>query len=154
MNINEKPELKNDTLRGLDIYNEFIEILKGIDGLELDTTQKMSIAWLIEREIKKSPEKWSSEIVEIENKIKELGEKSGKVGITQFLSREIKEKYMDDLKKEVLSEIDDDRKKALNAMIKMVAWQLERLKKREEANEATSFGGISIDRIPDWFPKE
>lgn len=79
---------------------------------------------------------------------------SGKVGATQFLSRIISEKFLEVLEKEIVSETKEETKKSLEEMAKLVNFQLDNLKEREDKKEATSFDGVSIELTPKWFPKE
>ena len=89
-----------------------------------------------------------------QDEISKRNETSGKIGVSQFLSRQISEKYLEVLEKEIMTETNEETKKSLEEMVKLVSAQLDNLKEREEKNEATSFGGISISRVPSWLPKE
>lgn len=154
MNKFEQPEQKNEIQQRVDAYHEIITVLGEVKDLELETTKKTSLAWLIEHYAKQDPEKWRQKTEAVARKIKELNEKNGEIGVTQFLSREISVEYISELKTMIASETNEDEKKAQQTMVRLTEWLLETLKKRESENEATSFGGVSLDHIPTWFPRE
>lgn len=135
-------------------YKELIKICNNVEGMEIKTTQKTSLAWLIEELSKENPVQWQQKTRELRDEITKRNEISGEVGVSQFLSRLISEKYLEVLEKEIIIEADEEKKRSREEMVKLVNSQLDNLKKREEKNEATSFGGVSIRRTPEWFPKE
>lgn len=144
----------NETDKKVYSYNELIKTCNKVDGIRLETTQKTSLAWMIEEYSKGDPIRWQQEIRELRDEIIKRNETSGKVGVSQFLSRQISEKYLEVLEKEIMIEKDEERKNGLENMVKMVNYQLDKLKECEDKNVATSFGGVSIKRIPAWLPKE
>lgn len=147
-------ETINDAEKKLYSYKELIGICSRVEGLEIGTTQKTSLAWLVEELSKENLVQWQQNIREVRDEVAKRKEASGEVGVSQFLSRLISEKYLALLEQEIMTETDEERKKSLEEMVKLVNSQLDNLKERENKNEATSFGGVSIKRTPEWFPKE
>lgn len=144
----------NETDKKLYSYGELINICNKVEGMKLGTTQKTSLAWMVEEFAKDNTVQWQQKIRELRDEISKRNETSGKIGVSQFLSRQISEKYLEVLEKEIMTETNEETKKSLEEMVKLVSVQLDNLKEREEKNEATSFGGISISRVPSWLPKE
>lgn len=145
--------MKNEVEEKIYAYNELIKICHNVEGMKIRTTQKTSLAWLVEEFSKDHPVQWQQKIREVRDEISKRNEASGKVGVSQYLSRLISEKYIEVLGKEIINEIDEEIKRSLGEMIKLVNWQLDNLKERERNNEATSFGGISYELVPHWIPK-
>ncbi len=144
----------NETDKKLYAYNELIKICDKVEGMKIGTTQKTSLAWLIEEFSKDNPIQWQQKIREFRDEVMKRNEVSGKIGASQFLSRIISEKFLEVLEKEIVSETNEEIKKSLEEMAKLVNFQLDNLKEREDKKEATSFGGVSIELTPEWFPKE
>lgn len=144
----------NETDKKLYSYDELIKTCNKVEDMKLGTTQKTSLAWIIDQFSKDNSVQWQQKMREFRDEIVKLNEISGKVGVSHFLSRQISEKYLEVLEKEIMVEADEETKRSLEEMVKLVNSQLDNLKEREEKNEATSFGGVSIKRIPTWFPKE
>lgn len=147
----EKP---SETEKKLYSYQELIGVCNKVEGMIIRTTQKTSLAWLVEELSKENPVQWQQKIREIRDEIVKRNAISGKVGVSQFLLRLISEKYLGVLEKEIMIEKDEEAKRSLEEMVKLVNFHLNDLNEREEKNEATSFGGVSIEFTPEWFPKE
>jgi len=144
----------NETDKKLYSYGELIKICDEVKGMKLGTTQRTSLAWLVEEFSKDNPVQWQQKVREFRDEVVKLNEISGKVGVSHFLSRQISEKYLEVLEKEIMTEASEETKRSMEEMVKLVSSQLDNLKEREEKNEATSFGGVSISRVPAWLPKE
>jgi predicted flavoprotein YhiN len=143
----------NEADKKLFAFNELLKVCNNVEDMRLGTTQKTSLAWLVEELFKENPVQWQQQAREIRDEITKLNESSGKIGVSQFLSRQISEKYLAVLEQEIMKEMNEERKRSLEEMTKMVSSQLNNLKERESKNEATSFGGVSFSRVPVWFPK-
>lgn len=144
----------NKTDKKLYSYGELIKTCNKVEGMKLGTTQRTSLAWLVEEFSKDNPVQWQQKIREFRDEVARLNETSGKVGVSHFLSRQISERYLAILEKEIMAEENEETKRSLEEMVKLVNSQLDNLKEREEKNEATSFGGVSVKRIPAWLPNE
>lgn len=146
--------MKNEVEEKIYAYNELIKICHNVEGMKIRKTQKTSLAWLVEEFSKDHPVQWQQKIREVRDEISKRNEASGKVGVSQFLLRLISEKYLEVLEKEIMIEKDEEAKRSLEEMVKLVNFHLNDLNEREEKNEATSFGGVSIEFTPEWFPRE
>lgn len=147
----EKP---SETEKKLYSYQELIRACDKVEGMIIRTTQKTSLAWLVEEFSKENPIQWQQKIREVRDEIVKRNAMSGKVGVSQFLLRLISEKYSEVLEKEIMLEKDEEARKSLEEMVKLVNFHLNDLKECEEKNEATSFGGVSIEFLPEWISKE
>jgi len=149
MPINNIEEIETEEKKRF--LSELIDTCNNVEGMKIGITQKTSLAWLVDEFTKENPGQWQNKIRGLEEEIDKRNQGAGKIAVSQFLSRQISEKYLEVLEKEILAETDEGRKSSLSEMAKMVGSQLDNLKEREEKNEATSFGGVSTRRIPTWF---
>ena len=90
----------NETDKKLYSYDELIKICNKVEGMKLGTTQKTSLAWMVEEFAKNNTVQWQQKIRELRDEISKRNETSGKIGVSQFLSRQISEKYLEVLEKE------------------------------------------------------
>lgn len=133
-------------------YEEIVGYLKQIKDLRLDTeSSKMSLAFLIENLKNKNPQRWLENLEKITEKINEIKKREGKIGVSWFLSELITKDYTEFLEKKEEETKDNFLKRKLRIMKEIQQKNLEFNRKAYQKGQPVSFGGVSMDYIPEWY---
>src|SRR3989338_2091274 len=145
--INSKKEQFKDEIKE---YKDLIDMLNAVEGIIIDTSQKISIAFIIEEMKNKNPEGWRDELKEFKDKIENKAKEGGEAEVSWFLSEYISAVYLDFLKMREESVKDEALKKRIGMIRENSEENLNFRRKHHKEGEPVAFGGVSMDYTPEW----
>ncbi|NQT50317.1 hypothetical protein HQ571_06515 [Candidatus Kuenenbacteria bacterium] len=133
-------------------YQNLLELLKGIEGLNIENTSaQVSLAFLIEEIKKKNPDNWEDQLKKFIDKINEANTKDGYTAVSWLLSESISSAYMAFLEKRKQEVQDESLKRKIEIIKKMAENSLSFNSKTHDQGKPVAFGGVSLDYIPEWY---
>lgn len=148
--FNEKSKPREITASEVLLLDSLLNLLQQT-GEILMTTQRISLAWLIERTKLRNPTAWQNDIKSLEEKIRHTVEVEGTYAVSHLLSNLITDEYNAFLRERAAETEDQDIKNKIRIVLEMNEncrnFNLTLYKKRQK----TSFGGVAAAFTPEWF---